>query len=282
MNYSFQMKHSYVSSRPLDYSRAALATLDEAALDESAGVGGPAGWTTVFGPKSGGSLGHAAASGAIDWDRDGSIDGSTVAKNVNDLDSSGCLNGIGTSLTGYSDWDHMNYSFQSTADFADGASPSLFSQPEEIDLATIQSVSPDTDLDGFLDAFDNCPEVKNANQADSDGDGIGDACDNGSPPATGGGGSPAQPAIGASKTPGLKLKSKTVKRGKLLRFTVANIGAGTRLAATWSRKGAKTKKRQFKVAGNIAAVKAPTRAGKYKLTVKLGTSGLFKGTITVK
>lgn len=38
---------------------------------------------------------------------------------------------------------------------------------------------PDSDGDGFPDPFDNCPTISNPNQADSNGDGIGDAC---SPP----------------------------------------------------------------------------------------------------
>jgi len=35
----------------------------------------------------------------------------------------------------------------------------------------------DSDSDGVLDPSDNCPDTPNANQADCDGDGIGDACD---------------------------------------------------------------------------------------------------------
>ncbi len=35
----------------------------------------------------------------------------------------------------------------------------------------------DSDCDGFADATDNCPAVINPYQADSDGDGAGDACD---------------------------------------------------------------------------------------------------------
>ena len=36
----------------------------------------------------------------------------------------------------------------------------------------------DTDRDGVLDDVDNCPTMANADQADTDGDGIGDVCDN--------------------------------------------------------------------------------------------------------
>jgi YVTN family beta-propeller protein len=36
---------------------------------------------------------------------------------------------------------------------------------------------PDGDSDGIADEFDNCPAVANADQIDSDGDGVGDACE---------------------------------------------------------------------------------------------------------
>ncbi|MCH7995611.1 MAG: thrombospondin type 3 repeat-containing protein, partial [Planctomycetes bacterium] len=35
---------------------------------------------------------------------------------------------------------------------------------------------PDADQDGLIDACDNCPQVSNADQADCDGDGVGDVC----------------------------------------------------------------------------------------------------------
>ncbi len=45
---------------------------------------------------------------------------------------------------------------------------------------------PDTDADGLFDDVDNCVAEENADQIDTDGDGIGDACDTGSA-STGGG-----------------------------------------------------------------------------------------------
>src|SRR5574341_2344943 len=36
---------------------------------------------------------------------------------------------------------------------------------------------PDDDNDGVADTTDNCPLVANADQLDTDGDGLGDACD---------------------------------------------------------------------------------------------------------
>ena len=40
----------------------------------------------------------------------------------------------------------------------------------------------DGDGDGVANCNDNCPEVPNADQADSDGNGIGDVCDDVTPP----------------------------------------------------------------------------------------------------
>jgi hypothetical protein len=49
----------------------------------------------------------------------------------------------------------------------------------DVGTATVSlTVSPDTDADGLLDAFDNCPSVVNLGQEDGDGDGAGDVCDN--------------------------------------------------------------------------------------------------------
>ena len=44
-------------------------------------------------------------------------------------------------------------------------------------LSPIIAAIPDTDGDGFFHHQDNCPWKSNADQGDSDGDGIGDACE---------------------------------------------------------------------------------------------------------
>ncbi|WP_437629954.1 DNRLRE domain-containing protein [Sorangium sp. So ce854] len=49
-------------------------------------------------------------------------------------------------------------------------------------LDNVTVVAADTDQDGVFDACDNCPSVPNPSQADADGDDIGDACEPPAPP----------------------------------------------------------------------------------------------------
>jgi len=45
-------------------------------------------------------------------------------------------------------------------------------------LDSVTLSAPDSDFDGIADAYDNCPDAANNDQADADTDGVGDACDN--------------------------------------------------------------------------------------------------------
>ncbi len=49
-------------------------------------------------------------------------------------------------------------------------------ETETVLLPAIDPEAPDEDADGVPDELDNCPAVSNPDQEDSDGDGVGDAC----------------------------------------------------------------------------------------------------------
>jgi Tol biopolymer transport system component len=193
MNYSLQVPGAPVIGRPLDYSRAALPTLTETALNEPAGIGGSAGLQTAFGPDP---LRVVSAAGPIDWNRNG--DGASepaASANVNRSFKRGC-DGLGTILDGFDDWDNLVYDFRSAPDFADGVH-STADDAVETTYDQVADSSPDTDGDGVKDFEDNCPTVANPGQADADGDGAGDACEPQSPPPSGGPPAAAPPATSA-------------------------------------------------------------------------------------
>jgi hypothetical protein len=91
MNYSFQSTGIPDSSGAghVDYSRSKLPTLDEAVLDESAGIQGAAGLQTYWwGPQP--DFGYQfrsspfrPADGSLDWNQNGAIDSGTVSVDVN-------------------------------------------------------------------------------------------------------------------------------------------------------------------------------------------------------
>jgi hypothetical protein len=175
MSYSRQFAGSYVSRRPLDYSRSALPTLAETALDERAGIGvsGPTSLRVSYGP---GFKRESSAAGPLDWNNLGGIDSSSVAANINDVGGSNCESSLFETLVGHDDWAAVDLAFQATTDFAEGVSSTLFTQPPELTYDDLAAVSSDPDGDGLLDFEDSCPRQPNAEQADADRDGTGDAC----------------------------------------------------------------------------------------------------------
>jgi hypothetical protein len=103
------------------------------------------------------------------------IDGCTGPPAVLDLGApnrcetfTSCAGGVHVALCSLAG-DHFLYASQSVLDIADYA--------WDHELSHFQLPLPDRDGDGVPDEDDNCVAVPNADQADADGDCIGDVCD---------------------------------------------------------------------------------------------------------
>ncbi|MBI1741614.1 DUF11 domain-containing protein [Candidatus Acetothermia bacterium] len=176
MSYSLQLAN-IDPTRPLDYSREALPTLDENNLNELAGIGGPAGRLAVYGVN--GQAFTAPADGPIDWNLNGT--GSTpVQADINYIASSGCGPSPGQQLAGFEDWNHLDFNFRDSVFFKEGFHTTFLTGFNVVGITATEALamakSADFDGDGFSNADDNCPAVFNPDQKDTDGDGIGDPC----------------------------------------------------------------------------------------------------------
>lgn len=189
MSQSLQF-NNFVTDRPLDFSRSALATLTESTLSETAGVEAstPPGLNTVYGPTS--PLVRATGQG-FDWNRDGTITGS-VAADINYFPTiTKCPSSPNQVLTGFKDWDSarmklspLGFGTNSMEDGVDYMRKESVSLDEDTNNITViitdelrSELPNDTDNDGIDDSSDNCPEVVNPDQLDTDLNGIGDLCD---------------------------------------------------------------------------------------------------------
>jgi len=174
-------------TRPLDYSRQALASLNENDLNEAAGIGGPADRNTVYGGSDGGTR-LARADGPIDWSDDGDSTDLNVSADISGVAAySDCFPRDATGnpsrpkfiIGGFDDWANLVYNHRLSVAFSDLAvRVTVPEEPEKTRaeiLAAAQSV--DFDADGIPNFPDNCSAVPNPDQSDTDGNGIGDACE---------------------------------------------------------------------------------------------------------
>ena len=117
MNYTWQtpyMSWQKPGTWRLDYSRAALNTLNENNLDESVGLGAPVGvWPptlTPFSDPNGNTRWALLAPGqSVDWDRDGQI---THGGSVVDLNFYGDPSLTFSTFAGVQDWNHLIINFR--------------------------------------------------------------------------------------------------------------------------------------------------------------------------
>ena len=176
------------TNRPLDYSREQLLNLDEDNLDEKTGIDGLAGSRTLFGVGIAGGRSVGPSDGAIDWNINGILE-NAIASDINFV--SGLSDPSPSEvLRGHNDWSNIVFNFRNSQNFIDR--PTRITVIDKIKAPTTREPeltdadyldgglgNVDFDNDGVANTIDNCPLVANPNQEDSDGDGIGDVCSNG-------------------------------------------------------------------------------------------------------
>jgi len=163
MSYSLQFS-DIDPTRPLDYSRQQIASLNEnGGLSEPApGINGPAGRQAVY--RGGAAIRTNAANGAIDWNANGNTTDVGVTADVNDLGFGGCPPSLNQLLTGFDDWQNIVYSFRGSPEVLDGASAPAPELEPTVDDVVASAQATDADGDGTSNFDDNCPSWPNPGQ----------------------------------------------------------------------------------------------------------------------
>ena len=137
MNYLFQFDGDPLRNRPLTYSSAKLATLQESKLDETAGVlGANWDWTVHSGfvqRTTGPTYVPLAVptAFAIDWNNNGDDTETNVQANVNNYPGYDYVSADSEELAGYDDWSNLLFYFQMNKNFARGIHTSALGLEEE-------------------------------------------------------------------------------------------------------------------------------------------------------
>ena len=132
MNYEWQMPNpnnaAFDASWLLNYSTQAFPTLNEASLNDSAGIGGYAGLTEGILPTSFGYPApysqYVLETGAVDWNGDGKTTDTGISVDVNNDGTTG-------TLVGYDDWPNLVYSFRDGYVFLNGNGEHASSSEQE-------------------------------------------------------------------------------------------------------------------------------------------------------
>lgn len=185
MSYLYQLTGRY-PGRNLDFSAEKLPDLDPTNLNEAYGVQGPESWgDVIFGYAGQLRLSGESAAGGIDYDLDGETTGEGLERNIAHFSRIGACNrssNLDTNV-GHDDWAAITYAPASFDGHLEGPSnqgdANADTEHEEMTLEEARAIEDeiDDDLDDVEGSQDNCLGIPNADQADSDGDFVGDACD---------------------------------------------------------------------------------------------------------
>ena len=185
MNYAFGTYA--LAAHPLDYSREQLPDLDLGALSENHPFqdwAPEAAWLGTFRLRpSVNKAGHCVpfpellSAATVDWNDNKATDAQPVQGYYSLGDDGSCaLASPGTVAQGFDDWNNLQLGAAYMPGGTDGALSGASGDVDAFPDPQAVGTEVDADGDGIDNWDDNCPFTPNPDQADSDGDGIGDAC----------------------------------------------------------------------------------------------------------